>query len=72
MWFEDSWDNLSRKEVVALPRNSKLVLDVQVTGQPSFMVPIARYKNIKWHLPAEGQSFNVTPDEMLLTWNQGE
>ena len=48
-----------------LPRKSRLVLDVDVVGQPSFVVPLAVYEVERWELPPTGYNNSIRPTRLL-------
>jgi hypothetical protein len=48
-----------------LPRKSRLVLDVDVVGQPSFVVPLVVYEVERWELPPTGYNNSIRPTRLL-------
>ena len=48
-----------------LPRKSRLVLDVDVVGQPIFVVPVAVYEVARWLLPPPGYNNSLRPSRFV-------
>jgi hypothetical protein len=61
--FEDSWV-ASQDEMRRLPKASRLVLDVDVAGQPRFAIPLAEYRVNRWETPP--QDWDEVPPTKLL------
>lgn len=53
------------KGVRGLPQKSRLVLEVDVVGQPGFVVPIAIYNVDRWSLPSPGYNNSLRPSKLV-------